>query len=69
MTVRHRKQRLIECLKELRLPAVRNTYGELAAHARKESLSYERTSHSFLSARTEKQPDSSAATDGSMGYM
>ena len=41
MTVRHRKQRLLECLKELRLPAVRNTYGELAAHARQESLSYE----------------------------
>lgn len=41
MTVRDRKRRLNECLKDLRLPAVRSTYQEVAEQAQRESLSYE----------------------------
>ena len=41
MTVRNLNRRLTDCLKELKLPTVRDAYEEIADHARKESLSYE----------------------------
>ena len=52
-TPRNCRRHLNECLKELRLPTIRSCFGEVADHARAESLSYEQ----FLLELVERERD------------